>query len=121
MLIGLIVNTDYFHRFVMGDFVNGMATKIATGIISIVILGINMYFLAIAIFGKLDQWYYIAPLVVFFIIYFAFIAYLSIYLLICLGWESLASVPWIRRIYRVELFVNDAISANTSTTTVQKC
>ena len=105
----------------MGDFVNGVATKIATGIISIVILAINMYFLAIAIFGQLEQWYYIAPLVVFFTIYFVFIAYLALYLLICLGWESLASIPWIRRIYRVEPFVNNAISAHTSTTTVQKC
>ena len=91
----------------MGEFANSIGTKIATGFISVVILAINMYFVVTSIFGQLDQWYYIAPLVAFFIIYFSFVIYLTVYLFICLGFESLATVPWIRRIYRVEQFVSE--------------
>ena len=91
----------------MGDFANSVSTKISTGLISVVILVINMYFVVTSIFGQLDQWYTIAPLVAFFIIYFSFVIYLTIYLFICLGFESLAIVPWIRRIYRVEEFVSE--------------
>ena len=90
----------------MGDFANSVPSKIATGLISLIILIINMYFVATSIFGQLEQWYYIAPLVAFFIIYFAFVIYLTIYLFICLGFERMATVPWIRRIYRVEEFVS---------------
>ncbi len=39
------------------------------------------------------------------IIYFAFIAYLTVYLLICVGFESLAEKPWVRKHYWVEDFV----------------
>lgn len=95
------------YRYLMGDFANSVSTKIATGLISVVILVINMYFVVTSIFGQLDQWYAIAPLVAFFIIYFSFVAYLTIYLFICLGFEGLATVPWIRRIYRVEEFVSE--------------
>ena len=41
-------------------------------------------------------------------IYFAFLAYLFVYMLICLGWESLVHKPWVRRYYWVEDFVQDA-------------
>ncbi len=37
-----------------------------------------------------------------------FLAYLSVYLLVCLGWESLIYRPWVRKHYWVENFIQDA-------------
>ena len=51
-----------------------------------------------------DKWYVILPLALFFVVYFAFVLYLVPYLLVCLGYESLASKAWVRKYYRVEQF-----------------
>ena len=50
----------------------------------------------------LFRWYYLAPILIFSVIYFLFVAYLTVYLLICLGWESLASYPLLSQLYRLE-------------------
>jgi len=91
--------------FIMGQFSNGIFNKIMVVALSVTVIAINVWsvvdYINIHVPGR---WYYITPIIVVAVIYFAFIAYLSIYLLICLGWTSLASHPLIAKYYRVENF-----------------
>ena len=99
----------------MGDFKNGTLTKILTTVISVVIMGVNIFTIYGMIFAPgatyhSDKWYVILPLALFFVVYFAFVLYLVPYLLVCLGYESLASKAWVRKYYRVEQFNQVAIN-----------
>ena len=90
----------------MGEFANGLFSKIVTGLLSVVILVINIYFVATSIVGAVPQWW--APMlgvIVAVVIYFAFVAYLTVYLLICLGFEGLAQYSWVQACYNVEPFL----------------
>ena len=98
----------------MGDFKNGTLTKILTTVISVVIMGVNIFTIYGMIFApgatyQSDKWYVILPLALFFVVYFAFVMYLVPYLFDCLGYESLASKAWVRKYYRVEQFNQLAI------------
>ncbi|XP_054859949.1 natural resistance-associated macrophage protein 2 isoform X3 [Eublepharis macularius] len=76
-------------RPVMNDFANGLGWKIAGGILVVIIISINMYFVVIYVtaLGQMVL-YVIASLIS--IVYLAFVAYLSWQCLIALGISSLA-------------------------------
>ncbi|XP_077185045.1 natural resistance-associated macrophage protein 2 isoform X2 [Paroedura picta] len=76
-------------RPVMNDFANGLGWKIAGGILVIIIISINMYFVVIYVtaLGQMVL-YVIASLIS--IVYLAFVAYLSWQCLIALGVSFLA-------------------------------
>ena len=85
-------------RLVMGEFKNGLYSNILCCTLSVGAVGINFYFF----FSTMDRyignnstaWW--IPVALFALVYFLFIAYLTVYMLICLGWESLAQKPFIQ-------------------------
>ena len=90
----------------MGDFKNGIGMKIFTSFVAVGIIAINIFFVAQETGENLPNlWYAYLGIAVAAVIYFGFIFYLAIYLLICLGWESLARKPWIQKFYRVDGFL----------------
>ena len=92
----------------MGDFKNGILMKTFTSMIAVVIIAINVFFVATYAGDKLPSlWYAYLGIGVAAVIYFCFIAYLAIYLLVCLGWENLARISFIQKIYRVEGFLEE--------------
>jgi len=89
--------------FVMGEFANGIFNKIIISFLSLTVIVINIVSVVQYIGDNLeDNWYYIAPIIIFAVIYFLFIAYLTVYLAICLGWTSLAANPIVSKYYRVD-------------------
>ena len=85
-------------RLVMKDFKNGLFSNILTCSLSFIMILINFYFA----FKTMDTWIGDAgwvwwiPVAIFFVVYLVFILYLSVYLFICLGWESLVQYPVIQ-------------------------
>ena len=47
-----------------------------------------------------SRWYFLLPIILAAVFYFAFIAYLLVYLLICIGFTSIASYPLVKKYYR---------------------
>ena len=47
-----------------------------------------------------SRWYFLLPIILAAVFYFAFIAYLLVYLLICIGFTSIASYPFVKKYYR---------------------
>jgi natural resistance-associated macrophage protein len=94
-------------RLVMNDFKNGLYSNILTCTLSVIMVLINFYFA----YGTFNTWigdaskFLWIPVVLFAIVYFLFIAYLTVYLCICLGWESLAHKPIIQKYYKVDAFL----------------
>jgi len=96
-------------RLVMGEFKNGLYSNILCCTLSAGAVGINFYFF----FSTMDRyignnstaWW--IPVALFALVYFLFIAYLTVYMLICLGWESLAQKPFIQKWYKVDGFLQN--------------
>ena len=90
----------------MGDFKNGRSMKIFTCFVAIGIVVINIFFVVQQVSENLPNlWYAYLGIAVAAVVYFWFIAYLAIYLFICLGWEGLTKKPWIQKFYNVDGFL----------------
>jgi len=89
--------------FIMGEFSNGIFNKIAVCLLSVVVICINIVFV-IQYVGAMvpNKWFYLLPLGLCGAGYFLFIGYLTLYMFICIGWTSLANIPFIAKYYRVE-------------------
>lgn len=89
--------------FIMGEFANGLFNKIAVCVLSLIVIALNIFFVVQYVNETVPhELYFIIPIVLFAVGYFLFIGYLTIYLVICLGWTSLATNPTVARLYRVE-------------------
>jgi len=90
-------------KFIMGEFSNGIFNKIIVVLLSIIVIVINVVSVVQYIGDNVpSNWYYLVPIIIFAVVYFIFIAYLSVYLLVCLGWTSLAEYSFVKKYYRVE-------------------
>ena len=86
----------------MGDFRNGILMKTFTSFIAVLIIAINIFFVSTYAGEKVPKlWYAYFGIGIAAVIYFSFIFYLSVYLLICLGWENLAKKPLVQNGERV--------------------
>ncbi|OWF39359.1 natural resistance-associated macrophage protein 2-like isoform X2 [Mizuhopecten yessoensis] len=77
----------------MGDFKNGLFTKILTSVLSVVVIVINLYFVAVYIPVLPHHWamyLFIALILTFYVL---FTAYLTWYCLIGMGWQWLLKIP----------------------------
>jgi len=93
-------------RVVMGDFKNGLFQKIIICLLSVIVLAINMVFVFQYVGESVPNvWYVLLPLSIYFALYIIFVAYLAVYLFICLGFEGLAKFKFLRKIYRLEPFI----------------
>lgn len=79
---------------VMGDFKNGMFTKVAASLLSVVVITINLYFVSNFVHEKLpDHWTVYLAIAVFGILYLGFNLYLVARLLVVFGLTSLLQLP----------------------------
>jgi len=89
--------------FVMGEFANGLFNKIAVCVLSLIVICINIVFVVQWVGEYIpSEWYYLLPISLAAVFYFGFIAYLLVYLLICIGFTSIASYPLVKKYYRVD-------------------
>ncbi|XP_064624837.1 natural resistance-associated macrophage protein 2-like isoform X2 [Lineus longissimus] len=98
---------------IMGDFKNGIATKIVTGLLSVLVIGINLSFVATYIEQlPLKHWAIYLGIAVVLVFYTSFILYLALYLLHSLGLSCLSSIPllskWLPKPYALESLLEDA-------------
>lgn len=97
-------------RVHMGEFRNGPIQKIIICILSIIVLAINMIFVFQYVGDSVpNKWYFLVPIVIYFAGYFLFVGYLAVYLIICLGFEQLAKYEILRRIYKLEPFLEQTL------------
>ncbi len=96
------------HRLIMGRHKTGGLMMWFCAGFSVAVIGINTYFMADFVQEDMPQeWYVFAGMALLAVFYFALIAYLLVYMFICMGWESLCEVGWVRKYYWVEDFIND--------------
>ena len=97
-------------RFVMGEFANGIWTKIFTSFLGILIIVINIFFVSETLLERVSaetHWLIFVCIFAGASIYALFVAYLSVYLLITLGFESLVQYKWIQRCYNVQEYLQE--------------
>jgi natural resistance-associated macrophage protein len=93
------------NRKIMGDFVNGLVSRIFSVLLSILLVTVNTYFVIqyVMQLGENHTWarsvLFILFLVFFGVVYLLFCLYLTIDMALAMGGDSLASVPIIQRIF----------------------
>ncbi|XP_012945013.1 natural resistance-associated macrophage protein 2 [Aplysia californica] len=85
-------------KSLMGEFKNGKVMKILTGVLAVVVIGINL-FLVVDSMKKLPQhWAVYLAIAVAVFLYLAFVVYLTLFCMIVMGFNSIARLPAVRRI-----------------------
>ncbi|XP_044740836.1 protein Malvolio [Chrysoperla carnea] len=79
------------NRQIMGEFVNGLANRIISVALSLVVIGINTYFVLSNILQGEDsiEWYWMVPAFVFGFLYLLFCIYLAIHMAASMGNQRL--------------------------------
>lgn len=79
---------------VMGEFKNGMVTKVAASLLSMVVIAINLYFVSNFVTEYLpNHWAVDLAVSIFALLYLGFNLYLVGCLLVVFGWTSLTKIP----------------------------
>jgi len=96
-------------RFIMGEFTNGTFTKIYTTVLTILMIGIQLYFCGDQVFSYLSDthWIVYVAISIAIFLYLVFVLYLFIYMLINLGFEKLVHYKLIQKMYNVQEFIDD--------------
>ena len=90
----------------MGDFKNGITMRAFATFVAFGIIAFNMYFVYIYVQENVPSlWYAYFGIAIAAVIYFTFISYLMVYLLICMGWESLTQIQSVKAYYNIEEFL----------------
>jgi len=74
------------------EFKSNVATQAITVLLTAVVTGINLFFVAVYVEGLPSVWYIYLPLAVVVFLYLLFLAYLSTFLCVVLGWTQLAAL-----------------------------
>ncbi|XP_055847861.1 protein Malvolio isoform X2 [Episyrphus balteatus] len=83
---------------IMGDFVNGLANKIFSIILTIVVIAINLYFVIDQVRGAdLDNLLFVL-ICIFSVLYLLFNIYLVIHMSACMGSQRLNDSTWVKRL-----------------------
>ena len=102
--------TMLHSRFVMGEFANGIVMKVLTSILAIIVIVINIFFVTTSLVDALDEttgWYVYLGVFAGAAIYALFVGYLTVYLLITLGFESLVHFKWVQKFYNVQEYLDE--------------
>ncbi|KAG0725104.1 Protein Malvolio [Chionoecetes opilio] len=79
---------------VMGDFKNGLFTKILASLLSLLVIAINMWFVVIFLNNKLaGYWWAYLLVVIVGVFYFSLIIYLALFLLPAFGINFVCNIP----------------------------
>ncbi|XP_052096091.1 natural resistance-associated macrophage protein 2-like isoform X2 [Mytilus californianus] len=96
---------------IMGDFKNGIVMKIISGVLAAVVIGINMYFVAVYIQQLPNHWAIYLGVAVLIFFYFAFVLYLVWHCLVTMEIEIFSRIPLLRRFYpRYQLLISESNS-----------
>lgn len=98
----------------MGEFVNGIVSKILTSALGIIVIIINVFFVSQTLIDVLDEtteWYVYLGIFAGTAIYALFVGYLTVYLLITLGFESLVHLKWVQKCYNVQEYLDEQLQA----------
>jgi len=101
-------------RFVMGEFANGIVSKAMTSALGIIVIIINIFFVSTTFIEAIDEtteWYVYLGLIAGTAIYALFVGYLTVYLLITLGFESLVHFKWVQKCYNVQEYLDEQLQA----------
>ncbi|KAL4221936.1 hypothetical protein ACF0H5_017988 [Mactra antiquata] len=77
----------------MGEFVNGICMKIVAGLLTIVVIGINMFFVVVFIQNLPSHWAIYLSISIVVCLYLLFVIYLAWYCLIVMGCSVLEKLP----------------------------
>jgi hypothetical protein len=94
----------------MGNFANGLPMKIMTTLLAIIVILINIFFVTTTITESVDEstgWYIYLAIVVGCLGYTLFVGYLTVYLLITLGFEGLVHWKWVQKWYNVQEYLDE--------------
>merc|ERR1712150_275641 len=85
---------------------NGRLMKILTGLLAVVIIGINLFFVAIYVQTLPHHWIIYLVIAIAIFLYLAFLSYLSIFCLAVMGVEWITRIPGVRPIIGTTSWVN---------------
>jgi len=74
------------------EFKTGVATQVITILTTLVVIGINLFFATVYVEALPSTWYVYLPVAVMMLLYLSFLAYLSIFLAVVLGWTRVAAL-----------------------------
>ncbi|XP_060584569.1 LOW QUALITY PROTEIN: natural resistance-associated macrophage protein 2-like [Ruditapes philippinarum] len=107
----------------MGSFVNGIVMKTIACLLTVVVIGINMFFVVVFIQGLPSHWAIYLGISVLVFAYLLFVIYLAWYCLIVMGCNSLEKIPCLpclrqtgpyRTFDDTDYLTNDTVMMNTS-------
>ncbi|KAL3861413.1 hypothetical protein ACJMK2_007448 [Sinanodonta woodiana] len=90
-------------KSIMGEFVNGRFMKAIAGTLTVVVVGINIYFVVVYIGQLPSNWAIYVPIAILVVIYMAFVIYLVWFCLIMMGLDALTKIPC-PRIFSYQLY-----------------
>uniref|UniRef100_A0A336LKU0 CSON013689 protein n=1 Tax=Culicoides sonorensis TaxID=179676 RepID=A0A336LKU0_CULSO len=85
------------NQAIMGEFVNGIANKIISIVLSILVITINLYFVTNTVISLNFNGFWITTIILFAIAYVLFNIYLVIHMAVGMGNVRLASHPLVRK------------------------
>ncbi|XP_076095137.1 natural resistance-associated macrophage protein 2-like isoform X2 [Mytilus galloprovincialis] len=96
---------------IMGDFKNGIVMKIISGVLALVVIGINMYFVAVYIQELPHHWAIYLGVAVLILLYFGFVLYLVWHCFVTMEIEIFSRIPLLRSFYpRYQLLLSESRS-----------
>ncbi|KAK3603173.1 hypothetical protein CHS0354_043006 [Potamilus streckersoni] len=81
------------NKCVMGDFVNGRVMKAIAGVLTVVVIGINLFFVVVYVKELPKHWAIYLVITIIVVLYITFVTYLAWYCLIMVGLDALARIP----------------------------
>lgn len=108
----IIPTLTFTHsKLIMGEFANGLAMKITTTLLAIVVIVINIFFVVTYVGETVGGSYWLILVVFVAILYFIFVFYLAIFMFISLGFERLATFGLVQKLYRLEGYLDQSGAA----------
>merc|ERR1719153_1815336 len=90
------------NRKIMGDFTNGLVSRIFSVLLSLLVIAVNTYFvLQYVIDLGITNGAFILFVVLLGVIYLIFCLYLTVDMILNMGGETLVSIPFIRKLFSV--------------------
>ncbi|XP_034114030.2 protein Malvolio isoform X2 [Drosophila nasuta] len=82
---------------IMGEFVNGLGNKIVSILLTIVVIGVNLYFVVAQVEALNIEGGLLALVCIFAVLYILFNIYLVIHMAACMGNKRLMNSRWVQR------------------------
>lgn len=74
------------------EFKSSVATQVITILLTVIVIGINLFFATVYVETLPSRWYIYLPVALVVLLYLLFLAYLSTFLAVVLGWSEMAAL-----------------------------